>query len=95
MRVLPELHRHHQLPIHSLDSLEEFEPSAGNGPRIYQLPIGDGMLLGFAGNPIPSQDQVLQITLHERRQARKDFFSTGSHHRFEAGNHFLFSLIPR
>lgn len=73
MRVLPELHPHHQLPIHSLDSLEEFEPSADDGPRIYQLSIGDGMLLGFAVNPIPSQDQVLQITMHGAKGGQKGF----------------------
>lgn len=73
MNILPELHEHHQLPIHHLESIEEFEPHEGDGTRIYQIAIGDGMLLGFVVNAMPAQDQVLRVTAHGAKGGQKGF----------------------
>jgi hypothetical protein len=94
MRILPELHPHHHLPIHSLDSLEEFEPSESDGVRIYQLAIGDGMVLGFAVRAIPSRDQVLQITMHGAKGGQKGFVFNRFSSSMQSGRPFLIFADP-
>ena len=94
MIVLPELHPHHQLPIHSLDSLEEFQPSEGDGVRIYQLPIGPGLVLGFAVNPISASDQVLRVTMHGAKGGQKGHLFNRFSTSVQSGKAFLIFADP-
>ena len=73
MKILPELHQHHKLPIYHLENLDEFHPDEDHGTRIYQISIGDGMLLGFVVNAMHANNQVLRVTTHGAKGAQKGF----------------------
>lgn len=73
---LSNSNRHYSLPVQELDSVEEFDPSGEEEPRIFLAPLGDSLFLPFLFDPgrpaVERAQDHLRVGLHGAKTGKEN-----------------------